>query len=142
MLFVIAKEFHKWQNANEKIFSNPVMKNSICSFHGQSREKLKWWLTFKKYNEQMVSDTQKFYFCSSSNLHLVLFRQLLGRYYFPPIRLYRQQCSVNQGWLPFTDNRDWKVNYRMVGTHTLWVMSSTSILPSKRSFTIWTFFEH
>ena len=41
LLFVITKEFHKWPNANEKIFSNPVKKNSICGFHGQSREKLK-----------------------------------------------------------------------------------------------------
>ena len=72
LLFVITKEFHKWPNANEKIFSNPVKKNSICGFHGQSREKLKWWSTFKNYNEQMVSDTQKFYFCSSSKAHVVL----------------------------------------------------------------------
>ena len=70
LLFVITKEFHKWPNANEKIFSNPVKKNSICGFHGQSREKLKWWSTFKKYNEQMVSDTQKFYCCSSSNVQI------------------------------------------------------------------------
>ena len=72
LLFVITKEFHKWPNANEKIFSNPVKKNSICGFHGQSREKLKWWSTFKKYNEQMVSDIQKFYFCSSSSIHYTL----------------------------------------------------------------------
>ena len=32
--------------------SDPVRKNSICSFHGQSRDKLKQWLIFKKYNEQ------------------------------------------------------------------------------------------
>ena len=60
----------------ENIF-HPVMKNSICSFHRQSREKLKWWLIFKKCNEQMVSDTQKFYFCSSSRLYIMYFQNTM-----------------------------------------------------------------
>ena len=41
VLFVIAEEFHKWLNTNEKIFYDSHHENSICSFHGQSREKLK-----------------------------------------------------------------------------------------------------
>ena len=34
VLFVMIKEFQKWLNTNEKIFSDPHMKNSICSFRG------------------------------------------------------------------------------------------------------------
>ena len=66
VLFVIAEVFHKWKNANEKIFSDPVVKNSICGFHGYVTAKLKCWLSFKNLNEQMVSDTRKFHFSSSS----------------------------------------------------------------------------
>ena len=66
VLFVIAEVFHKWKNANEKIFSDLVVKNSICGFHGYVTAKLKCWLSFKNLNEQMVSDTRKFHFSSSS----------------------------------------------------------------------------
>ena len=69
VLFVVAEVFHKWKNANEKIFSDLVVKNSICGFHGYVTAKLKCWLSFKNLNEQMVSDTQKIYFSSSSNIY-------------------------------------------------------------------------
>ena len=68
VLFVVAEVFHKWKNANEKIFSDLVVKNSICGFHGYVTAKLKCWLSFKNLNEQMVSDTQKIYFSSSSSI--------------------------------------------------------------------------
>ena len=74
VLFVIAEVFRKWKNANEKIFSDPVMKNLICGFHGYVTAKLKCWLSFKNLNEQMVSDTRKFHFSSSSNALCVQYK--------------------------------------------------------------------
>ena len=67
VLFVVAEVFHKWKNANEKIFSDPVMKNLICGFHGYVTAKLKHWLSFKNFNEQMVSFNRTFHYCTSSN---------------------------------------------------------------------------